>query len=407
MADLTMGQRISEQRKKLGLSQEALGEQTGVSRQAISKWEADAAVPEIDKLIALSKLFGVSVGWLLGVEETAPQAAPETLSDKQLELVEQIMKKYQPRPITGKSRLILFAFATALAVLAVMTLTVIRRSNYLQGVANAEALEALRSKTNTQLAELHSRIDSLSTSQTPPPVEALLADYSLDIAGLVSGDRPGAEISFSAVPSTWQDGDTASLSIRRNGAATITQACTWDGAFLTAQVFLEVADGYELCLTLTHSDGTRDQQVLNDPYIQKLKQSLTLTAEVTSGQWHYENKTLALKNYQFKVGMPSLGKYYGSMAWEEIDLILTLSNGEEIGRFNLLSAQKEEDADVLASYEIWMEHTEIKFCNLELPADAGILLWLYAETNNGLTMMHPVTGWVTDSAGKLRSTTVQ
>ena len=76
-------------------------------------------------------------------------------------------------------------------------------------------------------------------------------------------------------------------------------------------------------------------------------------------------------------------------------------------RNQLLSAQNEENADVLASNEIWMEHTEIKFCNLELPENAGILLWLYAETNNGLTMMQPATGWVTDSAGKLRSTTVQ
>ena len=60
---MTIGQRIAQQRKKLGLSQEALGEQLGVSRQAISKWEADAALPEIDKLIALSKLFDVTVGW--------------------------------------------------------------------------------------------------------------------------------------------------------------------------------------------------------------------------------------------------------------------------------------------------------------------------------------------------------
>lgn len=62
MNDKTMGQRIAQCRRDQKLSQEALGDQMGVSRQAISKWEADAAVPEIDKLIALSRLFGVSVG---------------------------------------------------------------------------------------------------------------------------------------------------------------------------------------------------------------------------------------------------------------------------------------------------------------------------------------------------------
>ena len=61
---MTIGQRIAEERKRLGISQEALGEKLGISRQAISKWESDASVPEIDKLIALSKLFSVSVGWL-------------------------------------------------------------------------------------------------------------------------------------------------------------------------------------------------------------------------------------------------------------------------------------------------------------------------------------------------------
>lgn len=64
----TLGQRISQRRRMLSLSQEAFGEKMGVSRQAISKWESDAAVPEVDRLIEMSKLFGVSVGWLLGTE---------------------------------------------------------------------------------------------------------------------------------------------------------------------------------------------------------------------------------------------------------------------------------------------------------------------------------------------------
>ena len=70
---MTIGQRIAQKRKEQGLSQEALGDRLGLSRQAIYKWESDAALPEIEKLVALSRLFGVSVGWLLGVEEV-PEA---------------------------------------------------------------------------------------------------------------------------------------------------------------------------------------------------------------------------------------------------------------------------------------------------------------------------------------------
>ena len=59
---MTIGQRIAALRKEHHLSQEELGAQAGVSRQAIYKWESDASLPDIDKLIALSKFFGVSVG---------------------------------------------------------------------------------------------------------------------------------------------------------------------------------------------------------------------------------------------------------------------------------------------------------------------------------------------------------
>ena len=44
----TLGGRIQEGRRAAGLSQEALGERLGVSRQAVSKWESDAAVPELE-----------------------------------------------------------------------------------------------------------------------------------------------------------------------------------------------------------------------------------------------------------------------------------------------------------------------------------------------------------------------
>ena len=43
MADMTIGQRIAEQRNRKGLSQEALGDKMGVSRQAISKWESEVS----------------------------------------------------------------------------------------------------------------------------------------------------------------------------------------------------------------------------------------------------------------------------------------------------------------------------------------------------------------------------
>lgn len=69
-------------RKKAGLSQEALAERIGVSRQAISKWETGEASPEISKLPLLARTFGVTADWLL--DDTAePEEDAEVLSEKE------------------------------------------------------------------------------------------------------------------------------------------------------------------------------------------------------------------------------------------------------------------------------------------------------------------------------------
>jgi len=84
---VTLGQRIQERRKQNNLSQEALGEALGVSRQAVSKWEGDNGIPELDTLIAMSRLFGITVGELLGVEEPSSRTPPEEDTEARLEAI--------------------------------------------------------------------------------------------------------------------------------------------------------------------------------------------------------------------------------------------------------------------------------------------------------------------------------
>ena len=88
---MTLGQRIQELRKQHGMSQESLGDALGVSRQAVSKWEGDNGIPELDTLIAMSRLFEVTVGQLLGVEE-AFEPKDETSNDK--DDVESVLRRY-------------------------------------------------------------------------------------------------------------------------------------------------------------------------------------------------------------------------------------------------------------------------------------------------------------------------
>lgn len=66
---LSIGEKIMRLRQKKGLSQEEFGELLGVSRQAVSKWETGQATPDVEKVIAMSEIFGVSTDYLLKDEE--------------------------------------------------------------------------------------------------------------------------------------------------------------------------------------------------------------------------------------------------------------------------------------------------------------------------------------------------
>lgn len=76
---MTFGEKIHTLRKNAGLSQEELAEKLEVSRQAISKWERGAGYPETEKIIRMSRLFGVSLDYLLGEDQNGagPQEEPE------------------------------------------------------------------------------------------------------------------------------------------------------------------------------------------------------------------------------------------------------------------------------------------------------------------------------------------
>ena len=73
---MTLSEKIAYCRKRAGLSQEELAARVGVSRQAVSKWELGDASPDINKLLALAKTFGVTTDWLLSEEGPAPEAGP-------------------------------------------------------------------------------------------------------------------------------------------------------------------------------------------------------------------------------------------------------------------------------------------------------------------------------------------
>ncbi len=62
---MTFAEKLKSIRKQAGMSQEKLAEKLGVSRQAVTKWETDAGIPDIENIMAISALFDLSIDELL------------------------------------------------------------------------------------------------------------------------------------------------------------------------------------------------------------------------------------------------------------------------------------------------------------------------------------------------------
>ena len=97
---MTLNEKIYNLRKNAGYSQEALAEKTGVSRQSVSKWETGESVPEIDKIVALSKIFSVTTDYLLNddyEEEIKTEENTVSVEIKQTEDVKEAVRSKIPK----------------------------------------------------------------------------------------------------------------------------------------------------------------------------------------------------------------------------------------------------------------------------------------------------------------------
>lgn len=84
--DVTLGERIYQERTARRLSQTDLAEALEVSRQSVSKWETNASVPDLDKLVRMCELFEVSMDSLVrGVEPQEPEDSPPEAAAPQKE----------------------------------------------------------------------------------------------------------------------------------------------------------------------------------------------------------------------------------------------------------------------------------------------------------------------------------
>ena len=257
---MSIGQRIAQKRKEQGLSQEALGDQLGVSRQSIYKWESGSALPEVEKLIALSKLFGVSVGWLLGVEEdAAPEHSSGELTETQLKMVEEIADRYiaalpkaKPRrrwPWVITAAVLLFAGWSLFSRLDQMD----RQYNNLQNSVNNVTYSV-----NSQIGGISNRVEEILKAQNN-----LSAEYGTE---LVHTNLQKNQVVFNvyAVPKTYVEGMTVKFSAD-NGTGGIQSSLGEEGfnQRFSTTLACELTDSIALSVSFLYPDGTLQTQLLD------------------------------------------------------------------------------------------------------------------------------------------------
>lgn len=262
---MTVGQRIAQKRKELGLSQEALGERLGVSRQSIYKWESDGTLPEIEKLVNLSRIFSVSVGWLLGEEDGA--AERKELTEEQLRMVEEIVDRYlaaRPAPEAAKAPppprkagrrrwLRVLAAAAVIAVFLNLFSRLDRMNREYESLQSS--IGYVRDDVNRQVSGIAGRVESILQSQN-----SLTAEWS---ASVVSTDLAENTVTVEAraVPRTFTEGMRAEF-VLSSGKETVTVPVEAgeDHAF-QAQITGPLSDGITVSAVFLSGDR-RETQVL-------------------------------------------------------------------------------------------------------------------------------------------------
>ncbi len=272
---MTIGERIAGLRKQQGLSQEGLGEKMGVSRQSISKWEADASLPEIEKLVAMSRLFGVSVGYLLGVEEasSAPEnqedtenpqpASPEELTEQQLHMVEEIVKRYTEALPKPKKRpkwhyaLAGVAVGCALLWLSELYDNLDRLNHNYVNLSND--LDNVQNSMYYQIDTIADRVEEVLQEQNDLLAVKSMKLVDVDIA------KETATFGFSATPRRFEEGMVAYILVENDGKTETHGPYSADGQTFAGEFTTALSNWIRASVVLEKGD-VRETQALAEEY---------------------------------------------------------------------------------------------------------------------------------------------
>lgn len=281
---MTLGQNIQTARKAKGISQEALAEKIGVSRQALGKWEKDTALPGVDNLQALAKELGVSVDALLGC------AAPDTAAPAvTLNALRDLLDARDAEACRRRRGAWLAAAAAAALLLAVGGGMAARLQTRLDGLAGQYGyLSSEVSRTNNDLS---ARMQELQNAVRQG--ESTVLDWGWhSLASLQDDGKMPVEVYVK--PRTEQQGAAVTLCVT-NGSDTALYAMQrgQDGVYKARELVFTLGQDYALSVQWTNPDGTTVNENLDTvPFTRDCVEPEILMVQTSGMSDHYRVETV-------------------------------------------------------------------------------------------------------------------
>lgn len=253
---MTTGEKIAALRRENNMSQEALGEKLGLSRQAVSKWEADQAVPTMDNLMELSKLFGVSVDTLLRPDAELTSQTENT-ADKPEESRPAVPRKWKIAAIAAAGLLCVSVACSAVSLWRVVVMQ--------------QQIDTLRMQSGPSTIYYPNTSDNTNSD---------LADWSEN----VTVDRENNEnllVTVSAVPRSMLDGETAKFVVRSGDQSWECDAESNNG--YSGKLSVPFVDTYSVYLMLTSTSGETRNLFVTSEYDLEQRLRLSVTAHWNNG----------------------------------------------------------------------------------------------------------------------------
>ena len=254
---MTIGERIILIRKENGLSQDAFGTMINVSRQSISKWEANISIPEVDKLIEISKKFNVSIEWLIGIKENRNNQ--NDFNEEQLNKIEQIIQKHASmKPKRDISNLIIsgsLAFFTV-ACLIFGGFVIYRTFNVLS--YNVHDILYQMSELRNTIEKQNDKFES---------IESMLSEYKDIIIEEIKFEQydlqeETAHILIKVRPKEYQKNTKIILEVN-NGISTITEiAKEIDNHIFYADIKVKLSDEIEIFGKVINSNSEKQSSLI-------------------------------------------------------------------------------------------------------------------------------------------------